>query len=124
MTGTRRTKRKTPTIIKTKGNVINDLRSQEVASCTGPSTQKTGTMGSEKQSYSNRVPQPTLYRLPLYQELTAALFSFREYRHSKRNAMPVPTRTIAQTKTGLTCVKSDESKRIAAIRNSGPVNTQ
>jgi hypothetical protein len=38
--------------------------------------------------------------------------------------MPVPTRTIAQTKTGLTCVKSDESKRIAAIRNSGPVNTQ
>jgi hypothetical protein len=49
---------------KTKGNVINDLTSQEVASCIGPSTEKPGTMGSEKQSYRNRVPQP-IYRLPL-----------------------------------------------------------
>ncbi len=57
--GTRRTKRKTPSIIKTTGNVINDLTSQEVASCTGTSTRKNRQYGSEGQSYPNREPQPT-----------------------------------------------------------------
>src|SRR2546429_6327843 len=36
--GTRRTKTKPQAIIKTTGNVMNDLTSQEVASCTSPST--------------------------------------------------------------------------------------
>jgi hypothetical protein len=57
-------------------------------------------------------------------ELQAVADTFRAYRHSKKNASPVPMITPAHITVGLTCVGSDRSNTKAAIRNSGPVSAQ
>ncbi len=48
------------------------------------------------------------------------------YRHSRRNAMPTPTRTNRHSQTGLTWImpKPDNRNTTPAIRNSGPVIAQ